>query len=216
MTRPMFPLQWPEGWARCATPKRSRFSATLFAALTQLRAELDRLGASHVTITSNLPVNSRGNPYGHAEDPGIAVWFVLNGQERVFACDRWDDAGHNMHALALTIDAMRGLERWGAGDVVTRAFAGFAALPAPEPVETLPRWVSALEMPASTYADLIGDDNGLAALLSLARVHHRQLIRERHPDHGGTHDAAVRLNQALADAESDINTRIARLLHNTK
>lgn len=211
MTRQPFPLQWPTGWARSTRRQRSRFSATLFAALTQLRAELERLGARNAVITSNLPVNSRGNPYGHAEDPGIAVWFVLNGQERVLVCDRWDEAGHNMHAIALTIEAMRGLERWGTGDVVARAFAGFTALPPPaaEHDAAPPAWVAALEIPTSTYEAMTRDDNGLANLAGIVRVHHRELIRERHPDHGGSHDAAVRLNQALADAEKDINVRIA-------
>jgi hypothetical protein len=46
-----------------------------------------------------------------------------------FACDRWDSVADNVQAIRKTIEALRGIERWGTGDMVQRAFAGFVALP---------------------------------------------------------------------------------------
>jgi DnaJ-domain-containing protein 1 len=38
----------------------------------------------------------------------------------------------NIYAIGKTIDALRGIERWGTGDMVEQAFTGFVALPAPK------------------------------------------------------------------------------------
>jgi hypothetical protein len=49
-----------------------------------------------------------------------------------FACDRWDRIGDNIYAIAKTIEALRGIERWRSGSMVEQAFTGFVALPAPK------------------------------------------------------------------------------------
>ncbi len=37
--------------------------------------------------------------------------------------------GDNIQAIRKTIEAMRGLERWGVSDMLQRTFSGFKALP---------------------------------------------------------------------------------------
>jgi DnaJ-domain-containing protein 1 len=49
-----------------------------------------------------------------------------------FACDKWDQTYDNIYAVAKTIEALRGIERWGTGDMVEQAFTGFVALPSPK------------------------------------------------------------------------------------
>lgn len=198
MTRSPFPLQWPDGWARTTVRATSRFSTGMSSALKRLRHELKLLGTANVVITSDLPTRASGMPYGDAADPGIAVWFVMDGAERVFACDRWRHAGDNVHAVALSIAALRGLDRWGASDMVSRAFAGFAALPAPTP-----SWIDVLQMTRE-----VGRTTDKDSLLRDARRQHRHLMRLAHPDVGGTHETAVRLNNALEEAERELTTRM--------
>jgi hypothetical protein len=51
--------------------------------------------------------------------------------EYVLACDLFNEVRLNMHAIALTVEAMRQIERCGASSMLERAFRGFmAALPA--------------------------------------------------------------------------------------
>ena len=63
------------------------------------------------------------------DDHGVAVYFTLNGEERCFPCDRWHRVEDNVWAIAKSIGALRGLDRWGAKTMVDAAFRGFKALP---------------------------------------------------------------------------------------
>lgn len=211
MPRSPYPLQWPPTSPRTKSEnrKRSHFGATRGGQLSPYEAakglldELRRLGASHVVITSLLPTRHDGLPYsdGRSEDPGVAVWFVHRGHERVFACDAWRTHGENLRAIALSVEAMRGLERWGMADVVERAFAGFAALPAGDAdTPPQPRKRPWREVLGSTWPELDHDE-----LLVLAKSRHRKLIQQHHPDAGGTHELAAELNAALAEAEKELS-----------
>ena len=88
-----FPLQWPDGWRRTPVDERkpSRFFYGFTDSLSSVLDEFRKIGAENVVVTSDLPTRRDGRPYasGRAEtgDSGIAVWFVLQGQERVWACE---------------------------------------------------------------------------------------------------------------------------------
>ena len=223
MKRQPFPLQWPEGWARTRPDARekSKFGyrntgqVSLWTAMNTLQAELQRLGAGNIVITSDLPTRNDGLPYadGRATDPGIAVWFVVvnraagRTEERVFACDKWRTPSENMQAIALSIEAMRGLARWGAGDVVSRAFAGFAALPPgsasgaptapPEPVRR--PWREVFSVPG-----VFADHMKPSELLAFVKHRYREQIAAAHPDKGGSPELAAELNVAMAEAEQEL------------
>lgn len=221
--RQPFPLQWPEGYPRTTTPTQSRFGShraplSFDRARRTLLLELERLGAINVVLTSDLPLRRDGSPYATSRlesDPGIAVWFLLsdnigNHVERVLACDRWRTHTENMHALALTVEAMRGIERWGAADVVARAFAGFTALPPgqgegayshPPQAPKKRTWREVLGETFAPWPDELDADE----LLVLARSRYRKLIKFAHPDvASGSHEAAAELNAALAEAEQEL------------
>ncbi len=202
--RQPFPLQWPESWPRTAPATRSwsQFKVSFSQALMSLRHELELLGAANAVITSDLPTRSDGTPYApgrEVSDPGIAVWFVLDGQERVMPCDRWPTHAENMRAIALSIGAMRGLERWGSGNVVQRAFSGFAALPPATPMGPARRpWREVLGLGPELLA------TATSTQLAAAKVRHRELIKKHHPDAGGSHELAAEINAALAEAEREL------------
>ena len=217
MKREPFPLQWPDGFPRTmnADRMRSRFGVRGQVSFSQARNEmldeLERLGAANVVLTSDLPVRNDGLPYASSragDDPGVSVWFVLPDSEgklheRVFPCDKWKTHAENMTAIARTVEAMRGMDRWGVGQVVERAFAGFAALP-PGPTGTIPPatpkkpWRGVL--PGPWHVAGISNDE----LLVLAKAAHRRLITAAHPDAGGSHELASELNAALAEAELEL------------
>jgi hypothetical protein len=202
-----FPLAWPAGWVR--TPyhrrraamfsKRVATSNPAFAyrrkdrlsigdGLARLDGELRRLGASQVVISSNLRLRGDGLPYASQgkmlDDPGIAVYFRLNQQPRVLACDKWNSAADNMAAIAGHIEAIRTQERYGVGSL-DQAFAGYAALP-PVGGTQGGDWRAELDFKPGDHP----------ITLEVVEARYRALLQERHPDKGGSHDAVVRLNLA--------------------
>ena len=129
-----YPLQWPAGWPRTKTPGKSQFSTGMEKATRGLMEEIRRLGGRLPVISSNAQYRLDGMPsarQGHVEDTGVAVYFQRKGNPMVFACDSYWTMHENMHAIAKTIEALRAIERWGASDMMERAFTGFTALPAP-------------------------------------------------------------------------------------
>lgn len=179
-----YPLQWPAGAPRCKRPASSAFGeVTIHRATHELLWEIERMGGSLPVVSTNLELRNDGLPYSKqraVEDHGVAVYFTRRGHQLVFACDRWDRIEHNMRAITKTIDAMRGIERWGSADLMERAFSGFEALPAPE------QWWQVLGVTEqATRADIA--------------VAYRRLANGAHPDKGGTNAAMARLNTARDD-----------------
>lgn len=195
-----FPLTWPDGRPR--TPARlrirARFKSTFDRSRRDLFAELKRLRTSGIILSTNIQIRNDGMPYasgtaGRAvrNDPGVAVYFKLKGKNMAFACDRWDRIEDNMQALMKTIEAIRGIERWGSGDMVERAFTGFAALPAPEPKE---HWTTVLGVAKHADLDFIEDT-------------YRRKMKSAHPDLGGDHVRAQALNRAIEQARLEKGAR---------
>lgn len=183
-----YPLQWPAGKPRTSYAKRSAFKVATFGrARDELFAELRRLNARHIVLSTNVALRQDGLPYSGRTPPadkGIAVYFEMKGRAMCFACDKWDRIEDNVRAITRTIEAIRGIERWGGGDMVEQAFTGFTALPAPASV--------------SCYSILeIGPDASLAEITAS----YRSKALSAHPDlHGGSEEKMAALNAARAEA----------------
>lgn len=213
MARSAFPLQWPEGYSRTKPDSRlkSKFGHRIHGvsfslAYDLLRAEIRRLGGINEAITTDLPLRNDGIPYaaqGRVPDPGVAAWMIIPDDrgtpiERVFACDRWPTHAENMIALAKTIEALRGMDRWGCADVTNRALAGFAALPPGTP-------------PPRTWREVIGGTwpAGLepADTLAIAKSRYRARVAEVHPDRGGDPAEAAAVTAAMEAAEAELEPK---------
>jgi hypothetical protein len=180
-----YPLQWPAGRKRTESYRReaSNFRVTLGTARDELFAEIGRLGARHVVVSTNIPLRQDGKPYANTprlDDPGVAAYFEHKGRKMCFACDRWNKVEDNMRAVAKTIDALRGVARWGTGDMLEAAFTGFAALPAPGSAR---EWWEVLGLQRTATRDEINH----AA---------RRLASEHHPDRGGNPARMAEINVA--------------------
>lgn len=181
------PLSWPIGWARTARPERSRFDTTLARARDGLTHELELLGARDIVITSNAKLLRSGAiaaRQGRIDDVGIAVYFTLAGEQRCIPVDKWDRIEDNMRAAELTVAALRGLDRWGAKEMVNAAFRGFQALPAGDGGS----WWEALEV-APTASELEIESA------------YRRLARAHHPDVGGDREQFERVTAAYRQAK---------------
>lgn len=128
-----YPLQWPTGWERAKFPRPSSFQDHSMAYATgYLLDELRKLGASHVVLSTNVQLRRDGLPYSGRkppEDRGVAVYFRLYDESQCMPCDKWNRVECNIWAIAKSIEALRGLERWGAKEMVKASFQGFKALP---------------------------------------------------------------------------------------
>lgn len=183
-----YPLQWPAGWPRAKSRTRAGFhhggeSLSVHQATRRLSAELGRLNAGYVTLSTNVELRRDGLPYSNQKepaDPGAAVYFRLVGKDMALACDKWDRVADNIAAIAKHIEALRGMDRWGVG-TARQAFAGYEALPAPE------QWWQVLGVAATAPAGEI--DRA-----------YRAKAREAHPDRGGSTAAMARVNAARDQA----------------
>lgn len=188
-----FPLCWPVGWKRTAYRRGSAFKIAGFGkARDLLLAEIRRMGGAQMILSTNIPLRNDGLPYANTRepnDPGVAVYFTYKKKQMCFACDRYRTARENAYAIAKTIEALRGIERWGASDMMERAFQGFAALPekASEP------WRDTLGLPHD--GNVTGDDVDTAF---------RRLVQEYHPDKGGDPEKFQAVVQARQMARKEL------------
>lgn len=187
-----YPLHWPLGRPRASQRKRASFNAksdngrytetksvSMAGARERLQRELDLLRAGSIVLSTNVELRLDGQPRSGQRtpaDPGAALYFTLKGKPTVLACDRWDRVEDNIVAIAKHIEALRGMDRWGVG-TLEQAFAGYQALPEPE------QWWQVLGVKPTATADEI--DAAWRAKMQTA-----------HPDRGGSHDEAARLNRA--------------------
>ena len=214
----VYPLKWPEGWPR--TPSHMRQSKNRFLSGTtyeydssapkgrryvgrkpvrfdvarkKLTAELERMGATNVVISTNIPLRQDGLPRADiarhtSDDPGIAVYFTHKKRQLVMAQDAYSGMAGNMRSLGLAIEALRQLERHGGGTMMERAFAGFIAI-AP------PSWKKPWREVFGVRRDWRGDIKAM----------YRDLAKHRHSDTGGGHDTIMaELNVAYAEAKQEL------------
>lgn len=182
-----YPLAWPVNKPRTKRPQSSRFQVSFAKSRDGLLNELELMGARHVVISTNVALRRDGLPYANQAEPndrGVAVYFLWKGKQHCFACDRWDKVRYNLRAIEHTIAALRGIERWGTGDMVDAAFTGFLAIEAPR------SWRNVLQV------------NGFA--LADAEDAYKKLAKKSHPDRGGSDDAMAELNWAIQRAREEI------------
>jgi hypothetical protein len=177
------PLQWPAHIPRTRSPQGDRFRVSLAQARDELYDELERIGATKVVISSNMKLNLNGQPSANQPrqtDEGVAVYFDRKGQELCVACDKWVSFAGNLRAIGKTIEALRGLERWGTSEMVDAAFTGYAALPSATSGESC--WA------------VLGVRTGASQIEIEAA--YRDQAKRHHPDRGGDDESFKRLQNA--------------------
>jgi len=184
-----YPLSWPLGWKRIPSHKReiSRFADRSVAKAIQfVLDELRRLGARNPVISTNLQIRQDGLPKSNQrrpDDPGVAAYFILGGNPRVLACDKWTTVEDNLWAIGLHIENLRGIDRYGVG-TVEQAFTGYMALPA-----------------SSDWWKILGVAQ--TANMSEITTAYRVKAKATHPDQGGGNEEFLRVQQAYEQAQRE-------------
>lgn len=154
-------------------------------------SEIRRMGGRDAILSTNIPLRNDGLPYANHKVPndrGVAVYFKYKGNPMCFACDRWNRIEDNVWSICKTIEALRGIERWGASDMIERAFKGFTALP---PAQV--KWWEVLGVQRGSHPDTIKSArNGLAKIY--------------HPDNGSAPnpDMMSKVNRAYEEAMREV------------
>ena len=192
-----YPLQWPLGYPRTERRRPSAFNTSMGSARDGLLDELRLMKASHVVISTNVRTYRRGGQdilYADqgrgVEDPGVAVYFLWKApgaaekEQYVLACDRWKAIEDNMQALRKTVEAIRGIDRWGVSEMLKRAFRGFKALP--EAGSGRPWWHT-LSVSKTATTDEV-------------KRAFRRKAQQAHPDKGGSVEEWTELQEAYTQA----------------
>lgn len=189
MNEQRYPLFWPVGWKRTSIKCKSRFgNHTVYDARMSMEAELGRMDAKNIVLSTNLELRRDGLPYSDNRglpDSGVAVYFTHKGKRLVLACDQYPQVASNIWAIKCHIEAMRAQERYGVG-TTEQAFAGYAALP----MDGMKRkWHEVLGCNPATDAAMV------------ARLY-RDLAKSTHPDNGGSHEHMAELNAAYEEFQT--------------
>lgn len=208
----------PQPWTRPATPKTQRkhgnFRTSYTRTLDKLQYELEKIGATEILFECSFHANQirlDGWPKANQspEYNGIAVSFNHPEVGRVeYVTDRyflWQD---NLHAIALTLEALRGVERWG---VVAsgQQYTGFKAITSGngEGKRGAASWIARLVAGEPLSGDV---SNGASVKLyrdvlleeaSAENESKRSIIKaarkKAHPDTGGSHELYQLLTEKL-------------------
>ncbi len=188
-----YPLSWPEGFPRSKTREAGRFKTSLAGALKNAQDSLRLFGSDSGRAVSNVILSSNVTLGEHRPaDPGVAAWFLWDGEQRCIPVDRYATVEANLQAIHLILEARRVELRHGTLALVRATFQGFTpALPAPgtkRPWREVLAWHSG----SINRADL--------------DKRFRELSLLRHPDKpGGSHDQMAELNRAREDALKEIS-----------
>lgn len=129
-------------WLGSMGREPSRFSAKWGSTLEILGREVDALKGADVVIETDveerdLKLNGELRANARPSSSAVVVAFESKHGPLLYRCDRfytqWSDQGaewqHNVRAIALTLEALRAVDRYGATET-GQQYQGFKALPA--------------------------------------------------------------------------------------
>jgi hypothetical protein len=197
------PLEkWPGEPTPAARRQRAPFKAEYQGTLDLLQRELVALGAKGTVIQVQVPAarilnSGQLHPQAVLQGPAVMVSFrARDGLDYVYPCDTFNQWQDNLRAIALALEALRKVNRYG----VTRRgeqYQGFRALP--PPAEQRPKM-----LPDEAAAFLASKLDGVEAraLATNQRIFEamlKLLQGQLHPDAaGGSHEDFVRVQEAGA------------------
>lgn len=203
--------KWP-GEMRAAYERRSSpFKAPYTHTLDLLEFELSKLNAAAVVIQAQVERSQIRNDGWVRSDasvkgPAVILSFKTSDGEFVYPCDTFTDWRDNIRAIALSLEALRKIDRYG----VTRRgeqYQGFKALP--PPAAEVPKM-----KPEEAAAFLASKVEGVSAEALTVNQHLFQALlkmcrQQLHPDQGGSHEEFVRLQEAAAVLTEHFHSRAA-------
>lgn len=185
---------WPEHQPQTEHPKPSRFADSSFSSeLDDLSHQLRLLKANNASVYADLDVGRSGRflvRWNRNDDNGVAVHWKVGDENFVLAIDRYATPAENLRAIVKTIEALRGIDRWGGDALVQQAFSAFQP--------QLPLLVE----PERSCWEILGIDPGATRVEIMAAFLER--VKTAHPDHGGNDAAFQELMEARRHALEEV------------
>lgn len=203
---------WPGTLLRWDQRRPAPFRAPLRSTLATLTREIDALDARHPVLEVAIPpdqfrLDGRPRAQAKAEHPGIVLSLpTTNVGPLRYATDTFDEWQDNLRGIALGLEALRKVERYG----ITRRgeqYAGFKALPPGQGAISMGGMT--VEEAARVVWELAGEPPmiGLNAVITVPSTRitlARQAKGNAHPDrNGGRRALWDELEQALQVLERD-------------
>lgn len=200
--------RWPQAETRNRRP--SRFRASWGDTLELLKRELAHLHARNVVIqldVSEQDIRLDGYPRANARtrSPRVILSFETPDGAFSYPCDTWTDWQDNVRAIALTLEHLRAINRYG----VTKhreQYRGWKALPGAGEASTTTTAEAAARFVArfcDVSAQELLDHPGRAADA------YRAAAKRLHPDAGGSTEDFQRLQEAKRILDEHHGTRIS-------
>lgn len=175
---------WPgsktENWKR----KASLFKAAYSKTLDLLEGELKKIAAKDILIQTWMQreqIRNDGWPKSNAakpKEPGVILTFVRAGKTVSMPCDKYRDWEDNLRAIALSLQALRAVDRYG----VTQSgeqYRGWESLPPPSSPNNIDAAEEIISRWSSVPKEWIRKDPVQAATAI------NEALKRTHPDKGG-------------------------------
>jgi hypothetical protein len=177
--------------------EHSPFRSTWSATEQLLDREVRALGGRNVVIMADcseadLRLDGQLRANARPATPRCAVAFESRKGPLMFACGRYRTWQDNVRAIALGLEALRKIDRYGI--VATdEQYTGFRAIGTGQH----PDWAETL----ATYSGLSPEQ-----VIEDVTFAYRRAARATHPDTGGTHEAYIAVKQAFDLATTSRST----------
>lgn len=125
--------QWPGRRTHPGNRRNSQFRASYSATLDLLETELAHLGARDIVVqiaVDRSEIRNDGWPRSNARPshPGVVLSFQSRGKARQFYTDAFLSWEENLRGIALTLQALRAVSRYGCTQD-DQQYTGYTALP---------------------------------------------------------------------------------------
>jgi len=189
-------------WPGVPTAKRttSKFRSDWKPTLTLLRSEIMQLRPARVVVQMDLmerQIRADGFPRADARpsSPGVVLSLEMgDGGWMHFPCDTYVDWQDNVRGIALTLQALRAVARYG----VTKKdeqYAGWKALPASAGGALVAESAAVVLLDWANMTDTFSRDDVLRSPTLTANLF-RDAAKRVHPDAGGSTEDFQRVNEA--------------------
>lgn len=187
--------------------RQAHFKTPYNKTLDKLEYEIEKLDGREIRIEAGYRIDQIRNdgwPRGGVTPahPGVVLYFESRDGALCFPCGTYSRMEDNLHAIALTLENLRAVDRYGV-TLRHQQYIGFAALPAPQTSGTL-------EQAAALLAEIAGvPARDMIQSREAYRGAYRVVAARLHPDSGGDRNvwqtfqnAAVLLEEHHAAAKA--------------
>lgn len=200
-TRPI--STWPG--TRTGSRQHSRFKATYGASEDLLMRELQHIGAKDVVLEidispSDLRLDGTLRANAKPQGPRVCLYAATKHGPLMMPCDTYWDWRDNVRAIALSLEALRQVDRYGCA-ARGEQYRGWTAIPASTSMTTK------VEAAWQLLADILGGDTPSPRDRAALDRCYRDAAKRAHPDAGGTEEGMAAVNRARETILLDLGER---------